>query len=257
MPSSPILLIHICGATVGLLSGFLAISFRKGSGWHAAAGNIFLASMLGMTASAAVIAAFIRPNMLNLVAGLLTFYLVATGWWTARRREGGTGIFDLAALLFVCAVGVAGVAFGLEGVNNPNGGRNGMPAGMYLVFGSVALLFAVSDVRMLVRGGVVGSKRIARHLWRMSLALLITTLSFYPGQARLFPKWLRATSLPYLPHVLLIGLMAFWMVRVLGRKRVQHDKLIDAKHDDARQEPGRHFGTGLGQKGPATAAHHS
>ena len=55
----------------------------------------------------------------------------------------------------------------------------------------------------------------------MSLALLFATASFYPGQARLFPKWLRATNLLYIPHVLLIGAMFFFLYRFSARKRVQ------------------------------------
>jgi uncharacterized membrane protein len=239
MPSSPILFVHICGATLGLLSGFMAILVRKGSGWHGAAGNIFVASMLGMTTSAAYVASFMRPNMLNLTAASLTFYLVITGWWTVRRRDGGAGMFERAALLFAIGVGLAGVGLGLEGFSSPNGGRNGMPAGMYLAFGTIALLFAVADVRMLVRGGVAGTQRIVRHLWRMSLALLITTLSFYPGQAKLFPKSWRATSLPYMPHVLLIGLMIFWLVRMSGRKRAQRNAMVAATRGDVRRETSR------------------
>jgi hypothetical protein len=44
--------------------------------------------------------------------------------------------------------------------------------------GSVMLLAAVGDVRMLVGGGVVGAKRIGRHLWRMCFGLFIAAGSF-------------------------------------------------------------------------------
>lgn len=229
-----LLLIHICSAIVGLLSGFLAMSFRKGSGLHRAAGTIFFVSMLSMSASAAYMAAFLKPNMVNLVVGLLTFYLVATAWWAARRRDGAAGMFDLGALLFVFVVGTAGLAFGFEAANSPKGTKDGMPAAAYFIFGSVALLCAVSDVRMFMRGGVSGARRIARHLWRMSLALLIATLSFFPGQARQLPEWLRESSLLYVPHILLIGSMVFWMYRVRVRKRVPQDKVMDARHGDAQ-----------------------
>jgi len=94
---SPLLLLHICAAVVALLAGFLTMSLRKGSGWHGAAGNIFFISMLIMSSSAAYLAAFLKPNMLNMVVGLLTFYLVATGWWAAKRRNGVRGPFDLGA----------------------------------------------------------------------------------------------------------------------------------------------------------------
>jgi len=44
----PILIIHICGGVIGLLSGVAAVSFRKGSPRHRKAGNIFFISMLTM-----------------------------------------------------------------------------------------------------------------------------------------------------------------------------------------------------------------
>lgn len=214
MSLPPLLLLHICAAIVGLLSGYLSIALRKGSGLHRAAGSAFFVSMLLMSGSAAAIAVFMSPNMLNMTVGLLTFYLVTTAWWAGRRRDGATGGFDIAALLYVSAVALAGLGFGFEAANSPNGVKNGMPAAIYFVFGTIALLCAVSDTRMLVRGHLSGPRRIARHLWRMCLALLIATLSFYPGQAKLFPMWLRETNLLFTPHVLLIGSMIFWKVRV-------------------------------------------
>src|SRR5260370_6461799 len=46
-----LLILHICGATVGLLSGTAALIFRKGFRWHRAAGNVFFVSMLIMSRS--------------------------------------------------------------------------------------------------------------------------------------------------------------------------------------------------------------
>jgi len=215
---SPLIMIHIFTAVIGLLSGFLAMFFRKGSGWHGAAGNVFFVSMLLMSSSAAYIARFERPNALNTVVGLLTFYLVGTSWWTARHRDGKTSAFDRVALLFIVSVSVAAITFGFQAANSTRGSKDGMPAAIYFVFGSIAALCSVSDIRMLARGGLIGSQRIARHLWRMSLALLIATMSFFPGQARQLPQWLREAGWMYLPHLFVIGSMIFWMYRVKRRK---------------------------------------
>ena len=214
-----LLLLHICTATVGLLSGFMAMAFRKGSSWHGAAGTVFFVSMLLMSSSGAYIAAFLKPVAINVVAATLTFYLVSTAWRAAKNRSGTTDTFDIVALFWAIAVGSMGWAYGLEARNSPNGMKDGIPVAMYFIFGSIALLFAVADVRMLVRGGVTGARRIGRHLWRMSLALLIATLSFYPGQAKLFPREIRATNLLYVPHVLLIGMIVLWLYRISARKR--------------------------------------
>jgi uncharacterized membrane protein len=83
----PILAFHISAGLVGILSGTAAMSLRKGSSRHALAGKIFVISMLSMAASAAFLA-FMRHDMNNVGGGVLTFYLVATAWVTARRRDG-------------------------------------------------------------------------------------------------------------------------------------------------------------------------
>lgn len=220
--STMMLMIHICAAVVGLLSGFLAMIFRKGSGLHRTSGSFFFVSMLVMSASAVYLATRVKPNMLNMTVGLLTCYLVTTAWRTGRRREIFTGAFDLGALLFVSTVATAAFSFGLEAAISPTGSKNAMPAPIYFIFGTVAFLCAVSDVRMLVRGELSGGRRIVRHLWRMCLALLIATLSLYPGQAKLFPDWLKQTSLLFVPHVLLIGSMILWRFRMRSARHVRN-----------------------------------
>jgi hypothetical protein len=59
---------------------------------------------------------------------------------------------------------------------------------MYFIFGFVALLSVAGDVRILERGGVFGAHRIARHLWRICLSLLIAANSLFLGRAKVFPR---------------------------------------------------------------------
>jgi len=228
----PLLLLHICSAVVGLLAGFMAMVFRKGSGLHAAAGNVFFVSMLSMSGAGAYMAAFIRPNNGNVMGGALLFYMVATAWMAARRRERETGIFDWSALLVVLAIGAAGATWGFQAAHSQTGLKDGYPPGLYFVFASIALLFVASDVRLIVRGGVSGTQRIARHLIRMSLALLFATFSLYPGQGRLFPRALRETNFLYVPHVLIIGAMLWGLYRVSVRRRVQQNNVTSVRHGD-------------------------
>ncbi len=230
MPMNPLLMIHICGAIVGLLSGFTAMALRKGSGLHGAAGNIFFVSMLSMSGAGAYMAAFMKPNNGNVMGGVLTFYLVSTAWVAARRRERKVGIFDWGALFVALAIGTAAATWGFQAARSQSGLKDGYPPFLYFFFGSIALLFAASDARMIVRGGVFGALRIARHLWRMCLALLFATLSFYPSRAHLFPRWLNDSHLLYVPHVLLVGAMLLALYRVRARKRVPQDRVIAAQH---------------------------
>jgi hypothetical protein len=197
MSFSPILLLHICAGTVGVLSGFVAVSFRKGSRRHALAGIVFVISMM-VLATSGVYMALLKSQPGNVLGGTLTFYLVATAWITAKRREGKPGILDGAALLVAAATASVALTWGVEAATSPTGLKNAYPPGPYLFLGSVAALAAVGDVRMLIRGGVFGAQRITRHLWRMCFAFFIASSSVFLARAHLFPALLRQTGALYL-----------------------------------------------------------
>src|SRR5271154_1693517 len=196
MSFSPMLLFHICAGTLGMLSGFAAVSFRKGSRPHRVTGNVFVLSMLCLSASG-VYLALMKHEPGNVLGGSLTFYLVATAWVIARRRDAKTGIFDWGALLTIVAIGAVIADYGLEAAHSPTGLSHGYPVGPYLFLGSVALLAAVGDVRMLARGGVSGATRVARHLWRMCFAWFIASASIFLARPHFFPAVLRKIGALY------------------------------------------------------------
>jgi Predicted membrane protein (DUF2306) len=218
MSFSPLLVFHICTGTLAMLSGFAAVSFRKGSRWHRVTGNVFALSMLCLSASG-VYLALMKHEPGNVLGGALTFYLVATAWVIARRRDAETDIFDWGALLVPLAVGAVTVTYGLEAAHSPTGLSHGYPIGPYLFLGSVAFLAAAGDVRMIARGGVSGAKRIARHLWRMCFAWFIASASIFLARPHLFPVVLRKTGALYFLSILPLILMIFWLIRVLFRRR--------------------------------------
>jgi hypothetical protein len=214
MAYSSLLIFHICGAIVGLLSGTAALIFRKGFRYHRAAGNVFFASMLVMSASGAAIAAFIKPNMGNVFGGVVTFYLVATGWLTVLRKEKETGLPEFGLLLVALAAGAGGLTYGWEAAHSTTGLKEGYPPAPYIIFGCLSSLSAASDVRMLIRGGVSGPARIARHLWRMCVAFLIAALSFFLGKQQHFPQAIRGSQILNVPMILILIIMIYWLVRV-------------------------------------------
>jgi hypothetical protein len=232
MSFSPILLFHICSGTIGVLSGFAAISLRKGSRQHRVVGNVFFISMLGLGLSGAYMG-FMKSQVTNVLGGVLTCYLVATAWATARRRETARGVFDWVALLVVLAVGATEVTFGLEAARSPTGMKYGYPVWPYAMLGSVALLSAVGDIRMLVRGGVSGTQRLVRHLWRMCFGFFIASGSIFLARPHLFPAILNKTYvIPFLGFLPLI-LMVFWLIRVRLTKRGQSVRFRNGKQKQA------------------------
>jgi hypothetical protein len=210
--STPILVLHICGGTVGLLSGGASMSFRKGSRRHGIAGKVFVISMVVLGASAMYLA-LMKHEVGNFIGGILTIYLVTTAWLTARRRDGEMSIFDWAALLIPLAVGVSTLTLGLKKLNDPAAFNDGVPVGMNFFLGTVVLLMAVGDVRMLVRG-ISGTQRIARHLWRMCFGLFFASGSIFIARPHLFPNWMSTTRTLLFLGILPLILMIFWLVRV-------------------------------------------
>jgi hypothetical protein len=80
--------------------------------------------------------------------------------------------------------------------------------------GSVAVLAVTGDVRMLMRRGISGTQRIARHLWRMCFALFIAASSIFLARQHVFPALLRKTGVLVLLSFLPLILMIFWLIRV-------------------------------------------
>ena len=229
MQISSLLVVHISGGIVGLLSGGVAMSFRKGSRGHRVAGNVFFVAMLCLSSAGAYMAYFVKPNMGNVLGGVMTFYMVATAWATARRKDGETWIFDWGALLVALAFGAVAVTFGFQAAYSQTGLKEGYPPVLFFIWGSVALLSAAGDVRMLARGGVfLSAQRIVRHLWRMCLALFIASGSFFLGQQKVFPASWQGLKVWFVPAFLPLVLLIFWLLRVWFTGAFK-EKVIGAK----------------------------
>ena len=227
MTHSTLLFFHIAGALVGLVSGWAAIFLRKGSRLHGAAGNAFFISMLTMCVCGVTLAAM-KQQVGNILGGTLTFYLVATAWLTVKRREGQIGRLEWGAMLLAFAFGIATFTVGWQ-VTRAVKPPEGVPAMMYFIFGSVALLSGAGDARLIARGGVFGGGRIARHLWRMCTSLLIATLSALAGnRTQIFPEFIRNAHIfglrvLLLPVFAIPILMIFWLFRVRFSKRYKRN----------------------------------
>lgn len=210
--------VHIGMGTVALLAGAMALFTRRGSRVHRASGNAFFGSMLAMSATGAYGAIYV-PEMLTVVVGVLTFYLVATAWITVRRKPGETGLFEYVAPLVALTAAAGGFYFGAEAAASETGLKDGFPAGAYFFFGSVALIAAIGDVRMLARGGVKGARRIVRHLWRMGFAMFVATGSLFLGQPQVFPEAVRKTEILILPVLVVTAVALIRLAQMLFEAR--------------------------------------
>ena len=116
-----ILFLHIAGGTVGIISGAVALLSRKGGRAHRIAGTIFLVSMLTMATIGAGASPFLPvPSMPNVAAGILTLYLVATGWMAIKREDGRIGRFEKGGLGVALGVVALGMTFILMAIEQPH-----------------------------------------------------------------------------------------------------------------------------------------
>ncbi len=211
--------VHILAGSLALLFGYIALYAAKGSPLHRKSGMVFVYAMLTMCVAGTTIAAVrgVAPAV-NIPAGVLTAYLVVTSLTTVRRLSERPRWFDLGLMLVALAVGVTSLTFAFEAFSSPDGKRHGMPAFPFVMFGVVGTLAGVLDLRMIRAGGLKGASRLARHLWRMSFALFIAALSFFIGQAQVFPKPVRIPVLLALPVLAVLVTMFYWLWRVRIRR---------------------------------------
>ncbi len=206
--------IHIVAGALGLISGSAAFLARKGGQAHRWAGRVFVPSMLVMATLGAAIAAF-QPDRVSVFAGLVTVYLVATSWLTIRRLPGAFGPWDIGALALAVGIAIAGTLVGIEGLRSPDGLIDGLPFQPAFVFAGLAGLGGVLDLTLVFRKGVRGGHRLARHLWRMGVALVIAAASFFLGQQDVFPAVLRSVGWAA-PVVALLILTLVWVTLALA-----------------------------------------
>ncbi len=175
----------------------------------------------------AIVLAIFRTQPLNVVAGLLTAYLAATALTTVRPPSAAISRLDTGLMLGAFAVGI--VAIGLATGSEP---RSRIP---YFMFGFLGVLGSIGDFKTLRAGRLLRAPKIARHLWRMCLALWIATASFFLGpRARVeavLPDVLVRTPLLAMPVLAVLAAMFYWLWRTKRRSRSQSAEWDEAWAD--------------------------
>lgn len=215
MPYPAPVMLHVVAGLVGIVAGFGALAVRKGGPSHRQIGTVFFVAMLIMAGSAAIMAAF-GGQRLNTIAGLFTVYLVSTAWMAVRRTPTTTGRFETVAMAGAALIGLGAFVIGMQaatvGVQDGDPSSGNSPT-IYFMFALLAVVGASSDLHAVRRGGLAGRPRLARHLWRMCLALFVAAGSFFFGQADEIPQAFRGPHL-MIPPFAALGALAFWMIRV-------------------------------------------
>ncbi len=223
MEISDLKLFHYIVGTFVLFSGVAALSFRKGSPPHRLAGNIFFVSML-LVAANGMHLAFLKTDvgfplrMWTATLGGFAFYLVFSSWMTVKREEGKSGLIEIGAFLIILAASANLFYLGLTVGANTSGATAGdvaLPPLAYYIVAGLGAFFAALDLTVIMRGGISGKQRIARHLWRMCFSFFIAVTILFFANDQVFPEALRRSNVLSAPPIIVLAILLFWLPRVL------------------------------------------
>jgi len=203
------LILHIIAGSLVLVFGLISLLAGKGLTLHRRAGNIFFFAMIALSLSTAYLEFQLGDFP---IMGLLSLYFASTSWAAVKRQQGTVGYFEFCAFLTITAIAITFYKWGWDIAYNGQELEGTLPLELYFVWGSIAAFAAIMDLNMILRGGIGGVHRIARHLWRMCIALLMATMSFLSQD--IFPESIANTGLLWLPIILLILMMFFWLCRL-------------------------------------------
>lgn len=212
-----LLAFHVATGIVALAAGFIAVAVRKGGRGHRRSGIIFVYAMIATGLSAAGVALYEGKT----AGGVVIVYFVFTAWTAVKPLSRGGRAVDLAFLVMAAALAAEGYARGYTALGRPGNQIGGVPAGMMFFMSTILLLGALGDARMIRAGGLRGTRRLARHLWRMCFGLFIASGSFFLGQMQVIPEPVRILPLLLALGVSPLLILLYWMWRVRIRQSLR------------------------------------
>ena len=228
-----VLAFHFATGLIALVAGFVAIAVRKGGTWHRRSGLVFVYAMIATGITAAGISAYEGKSI---GGGVLIVYFIFTAYTAVKPLPGVGRRMDMVLMVLAFAFAAGEYARAFTALGRPGNQINGVPAGMMFFMATIILLAAIGDLRMIRAGGIRGSRRLARHLWRMLFGLFIASGSFFLGQMKFIPEPIRILPLLLVLGVSPLLVLLYWMWRVRLKQNLRG--MITAKPAPALEAPG-------------------
>lgn len=206
--------LHVMAGTLTLGAAVVALYAVKGSMLHRKSGLVFVGAMLFLSGTGALMAVFVVPDGPNVVAGLLSCYMVGTAVLTVRPPFEQARDAQRALMIAAFLLGAFAFGLGLQAMHSPRVTVNGIPAPALFLFAAAGIAGGLGDARLLRVGNLQGTQRLMRHAWRMGFAMFIAAVAFFLGQAQVFPEPVRKVSLLSVPVILVLLVPAFWVLRL-------------------------------------------
>ena len=188
-----LLVLHIIGGFVALITGFIASITAKGKTRHRQSGRLYFWGMTVVFVTAIVIG-IARERWFLFMVGFFSYYLVVRGYRILYLKKLGAG--QSARWI---DWGVAGIAmtFGLALlVWSFLGAPKGI-APVALVFGVISMGFAARDIQLFVIGPKLKNHWVFGHITSMGAGYIATWTAFVVTNVHFLPPavvWLAPTA---------------------------------------------------------------
>jgi hypothetical protein len=187
-----LLILHIIGGFIALITGFIASVTKKGGKRHRQAGRVYFWGMTIVFVTAVVIGAA-RGKWFLFMVGFFSYYLVVRGYRILFLKKLGAGQragwLDWSIVLIATMFGASLVVWSLS--LWPNG-----LAIVALVFGIICLLFSAKDIHLFVKGPKRKTHWIFGHISSMGAGYVATWTAFVVTNVHFLPPvavWLAPT----------------------------------------------------------------
>jgi hypothetical protein len=157
----------------------------------------------------------------SFAGGAVLAYFVFTAYTAVKPLHGPGRRVDIALMVLAFGFAATGFLSGFTALGRPGHQIEGVPAGMSFFLATVILLAAIGDARMIRAGGIQGTRRLARHLWRMSFGLFIASGSFFIGQMKFVPEPVRIVPIIVALGVSPLVILLYWMWRVRLKRNLR------------------------------------
>ncbi|MDE8603608.1 hypothetical protein M3I01_011965 [Marinomonas sp. RSW2] len=205
--------IHAPAGTLVLVSAVVAMFAKKGSALHRKAGSYFTVFMMVMLISG-IVAAYLKNSIGDMMLGAIVLYTVFTAWLTVHHKKYETGFLEVTALIWIVGFAITAffISMGWQEVETPFA---------YLIWGGLAILCALGDIRNLYCLGLSGTQRIIRHVWRIGFSLIWTALAFTDKIVKMMGanvKNMQEEQLLFIvavPTLLILLTILYWITQIL------------------------------------------
>ena len=207
-----LLILHIAGGAVSLVTGSIVIILKKGNRIHKLIGSIYFYSLL-LAAVVSFPMSYLHSSLFLFIIGVFTSYMLLTGkLYLIKKSIEDVKPRDWLLAFFMLIFGIAFLGMGTTNI------LNGVYFGVVLVvFGLISLLFVLQDWANFTGRSRVKNYWLTTHLQRMVGSYIASATAFLVVNNNVLPPiiaWL-------LPTIILSPLIGIWTKKYLIKKKLQ------------------------------------